>query len=253
MPARAQLRATSAMASVPASGTDVLARMHAAYDGDWYATLTFVQTTILHRPDGSTNTQTWRESIRYTPDHGGQLRIDVGDLDAGNGMLYTADSAWVMRGGALARVQPSGNEFLPLIENVYMQTLARTVRELAVTKVDLSKVRRGEWRGRPVWVVGTTAADTTSPQFWVDVERNVVVRFLLHPEPSAPVLDVLLDGYERVGKAWLATQVRIHSGGRLVQEERYADWKIGMPLDPALFDITRWTSAPHWGRGRSPF
>ena len=233
----------------PTTGAQVLERMRAAYDGTWYRTLTFIQTTILHRPDGTTAQQTWHESVRHTPERGGQLRIDVGDLEAGNGMLYTADSSWIMRGGKLAATRPSGNEFLPLIESVYLQPVERTVRELSKTRIDMNRVTRGEWRARPVWIVGSSSAsDTTQPQFWVDTERNVVVRMILRQSDAAPVMDVHLDGYVQTGKAWLGTDVKIHVGGKLVQEEKYADWKTGVALSPALFEPAQWQTAPHWGR-----
>ena len=235
------------------TGMQVLERMRAAYDGAWYPTLTFIQQTKFHRPDGSTANQVWHESVRYTPERGTQLRIDVDDLAAGNGTLYTADSSWSIRGGKLAAARPRGNEFLPLIEGVYLQPVERTAREIGLAKIDLAQTRMGQLRGRPVWVVGTaSAADTTSPQFWVDTARKVVVRMILHDGPQAPVVDVDIDGYEPVGKAWLGTRVMIRVNGRLVQEELYTEWKANVPLADALFDPAQWTTAPHWGRKTTP-
>jgi hypothetical protein len=235
------------------NGRQVLGRMRAAYDGVWYPTLTFIQKTVLHRPDGTTMEQRWHESVRYTPQRGAQLRIDAGDLAAGNGTIYTADSSWSVRGGKLTATRARGNEFLPLIQGVYLQPVERTAREVALAKVDLDRTRMGEFRGRPVWVVGTTsAADTTSPQFWVDTARKVLVRMVLHAEPQSPVVDVTLDGYEPVGKAWLGTRVMISADGKLVQEEIYTDWKANVPLADALFDPAQWTTAPHWGRVTPP-
>jgi outer membrane lipoprotein-sorting protein len=233
--------------ATPATGADVLGRMRSAYAGKWYSTLTFVQKTVLHR-NGQVVEQTWHESVRHTPERGGQLRIDMGDLANGNGVIYTADSVWSVRGGKLVGARDKGNEFLPLIENVYLQPVEKTVHELRHTKVDLSKVRAGEWRGRKVWVVGTTsAADTTSPQFWVDADRNVVVRMLLET-PDAQVMDVHIDGYAPAGKGWLGADVKIHVGGKVVQEEIYTEWKTDVKLDEALFDPTQWTTAAHWAR-----
>ena len=173
---------TTLASQTPRDGAAVLERMRAAYAGKWYHTLTFVQKTTQMRRDGTTNVSTWHESLRHTPATGVQLRIDVGDLANGNGMLYTADSTWRVQKGALTSAVGTGNEFLPLIEGVYVQPLARTVAEVSAMKIDMSRVRAGTWRDRPVWVVGATAAaDTTSPQFWVDQQRNVVVR----ADPSA--------------------------------------------------------------------
>jgi hypothetical protein len=233
----------------PMTGVEVVQRMRQAYDGKWYPTLTFIQKTIRHAPDGTKREQLWFESVRHTPERGGQLRIDIGDLAAGNGVLYTADSSWLVRGGKLAGQQPKGNELITLIQNVYLQPVEQTLLELSHTRADLSKTYARDVAGRKTWVVGTTSAsDTTSPQFWVDAERNVVVRALLRDAPEAPVMDVRFDGYVPAGKAWLATDVKIYVGGRLVQEEVYTDWKTDVKLDEALFDVTQWMTAPHWGR-----
>src|SRR5512135_2558911 len=152
----------------PSNGQDVLQRMHDAYVGKWYTTLTFRQQTTQWRPDGSQAVSSWLESLRYTPEIGTQLRIDIGDLAAGNGVLYTADSTFVVRAGKLTTTRPQGNEFLPLIEGVYMQPVERTMRELHGTGIDFTKVAAGRWDDRPVSIVGATSpADSASPQFWV--------------------------------------------------------------------------------------
>jgi hypothetical protein len=240
--------ASTLTSQTPRDGTAVLDRMRAAYAGKWYHTLTFVQKTTQTRRDGTTNVSTWHESLRHTPASGVQLRIDIGDLAAGNGMLYTADSSWVVRNGALQSARASGNEFLPLIEGVYVQPLARTVAEVSAMKIDMARVRASSWRDRPVWVVGaTTASDTTSPQFWVDQQRNVVVRAILRPD-TATTLDIALDGYEPVGPAWLATKIVMAANGKVIQTEEYSDWKTGIELPASLFDVNAWSTAPHWAK-----
>lgn len=230
----------------PRTGTDVLARMHAAYDGTWYHTLTFTQTTTIYRPNAEPSVETWYESLRHTPESGVLLRIDRGAPSAGNGILFSAESTWVVRDGKLATTRPSGNEFLPLIEGVYVQPVATTVKQVGAMGVDLTKVRTDRHAGRPVWVVGAAAGDSTSPQFWVDSERNVLLRMMLAGPPGQPPMDVVLDGYERTGKAWLATKIRMSIGGAPRQTEEYTGWKTDVPLDPALFSPSTWTSAKHW-------
>ncbi|MEO8337173.1 MAG: hypothetical protein ABI664_19505 [bacterium] len=225
---------------VPANGAAVLERMRAAYDGKWYHTLTFAQKTTTFGKDGTKRFQSWRESLRHTS-AGTQLRIDVGDAANGNGMLYTADSSWRFAAGKLAKHDADGNAFLPLIEGVYVQPVTKTVAELAPTRVDLGKVRAGSWMGKPVWVVGTTAAsDTTSPQFWVDVERQVVVRFIVQFSVGGDAYDVHLDDYVKAGGGMIATRVTMSAKGSPVQIEDYADWRVDVPLSDSVFDIKNW-------------
>jgi len=233
--------------ATPKTGAEVLQRMHDAYAGKWYKTLTFVQKTTIRRRDGTDTVITWHESLRFTDGRGTQLRIDQGDLAAGNGVLYTADSTWVVRAGKLAATRPNGNEFLPLIEGVYMQPVERTVRELDSAKIDMQRVSRGQWEGRPAWIVGASAPnDTAATQFWVDVERNVVVRMLLSPGGPGPMLDIHLDGYVPLEKGWLATKIVMTEGGKPRQSEEYSDWKANIPLDADLFSVERWKDAKHW-------
>lgn len=220
-------------------GVAVLERMRQAYDGKWYNTLTFIQRTIIERPGAKADTTIWYETIL-----GSRLRIDVGSPSAGMGMLYTADSTYVVRGGVLARALPNGNPFLPLIQGVYLQPVAQTAREIAAFGVDLSKATTGTWDGRRVDIVGASSTtDTTSAQFWVD-DLNLVVR-VLGTLKGMGNADVRIGGYERLGQAWLGTKVSIIQNGR-TQIEEYSDWKAGMPVSPELFDLTRWMTAPHW-------
>jgi hypothetical protein len=233
----------------PRTGADVLEAMRAAYAGKWYHTLTFVQKTTMRGQDGNETVQTWHETLRHTAKDGTKLRIDFGDLSAGNGVLYTPDSMVRVRGGTPQPPVASGNEFLPLIEGVYVQPVEQTVKELGQMKVDMSRVIAGTWEGKPVWIVGaSSAADTTSPQFWIDRERKVLVRMMLSFAPGQPPYDVHLGGYERVGNGWLATKIEMFQGGVRRQAEEYSDWKVDVPVDPALFDVTKWSTANHWAK-----
>jgi hypothetical protein len=234
----------------PRSGREVLEAMRAAYDGKWYHTLTFRQKTTLRGRDGAERVQTWYEALRHTGASGTQLRIDFGEPKDGNGVIYTADSSWRVRAGKPDAGTADGNVFLPLIEGVYVQPVDRTLRELASTKVDMSKVYQTQWEGRPTWVVGATAmSDTTSPQFWVDADRKVVTRMIVVLAPGRPPMDIHLAGYERVGDGWLAMKVTMFVGGVPQQTEEYSDPRVGIALDGALFDPAQWSTAKHWTSG----
>jgi len=227
-------------------GRAVLQRMHDAYAGKWYKSLTFVQKTTTWDSTRTPRYETWYETVA---EHDGRvvLRIDRGLPSAGNGVLYTVDSVWSMRAGKLAAARPTGNPFLPLIQGVYVQPVDKTVRELSGTGVDLSKGYNGTYEGAKVTVIGAASSvDSTSPQIWIDDTRNVLVRMILSFAPGRPPIDVHLGGYERIGPAWLATKVTMSANGVPTQIEDYSNWKVDQPLSPELFDVTRWTTAPHW-------
>jgi hypothetical protein len=235
--------------AAPASGVELLQRMHDAYDGKWPRTITFVQKTTITRPNGVVDTATWYEALR-SPD---RLRIDFGDPSKGNGALYTADSLYVVRAGKITRTVGSGNPFLPFVAGVYDQPVETTLRQLAPYKFDLTRIRADTWQGLPVFVVGAASpADLESPQFWIDRDRLIAVRFLvkLSPAPDAKPNDIRLEGYVPVGGGWLATHVAIMEGGVVRQAEDYSDWKgdVGLPGD--FFVAEKWSEVPHWFRGQ---
>jgi len=237
----------------PKTGAEVLQRMHDAYAGKWYRTLTFVQKTTRYRTDGMQTVSTWFESLQHTDRDGTRLRIDVGDLAAGNGVLYTADSTWRLSAGKVTATLGEGNEFLPLIEGVYMQPVTHTIEQLKTTGVDMQRVVAGRWRDRPVWIVGASSqTDSASAQFWIDRDRNVVVRMILAPAPSTPTMDIHLDGYVPLERGWLATKIAMNVGGKPMQTEEYSEWKANVDLPPGLFDPATWSTAPHWAKQRPP-
>ena len=231
----------------PSDGRAVLARMHDRYAGRWFRTLTFVQRTTQRREGGSEQVSTWYESQR-----GDRLRIDVGDPAQGNGALYTADSLYVLRGGKVVRARAVGNPFLPLVVTVYLEPVDVAVRQLAPYGVDLDRVYTREWEGKPTYVVGaSSAADTTSPQFWVERDRLIVTRFLLPLIPSADhhPQDVRLEENVPVGGGWLATRIRMLDRGKPLQTEEYSDWRADVDLPPTFFVAEHWSEGPHWARG----
>ncbi|HJQ10059.1 MAG TPA: hypothetical protein VJ840_03435 [Gemmatimonadaceae bacterium] len=234
--------------TVPANGVELLTRMHDAYAGKWYKTLTFVQKTTVTRPNGVVDTSTWYEALR-SPD---RLRIDFGDPLKGNGALYTADSLYVVRDGKIARTVGSGNPFLPFVAGVYDQPVETTLRQLSTWKFDMSKIRADTWQGAPVYVVGANSPDDLdSPQFWVEREHLQPVRFLvkLSPAPDAKPNDIRLEKYVPVEGGWLATHVAIMEGSVVRQAEDYSSWKGNPPLPPDFFVAEKWSDTPHWFRG----
>lgn len=235
----------AAQAGLPKSGAELIERMHAKYDGKWYTTLTFVQKTTLSRPGSPEQVQTWYEGLRAPS----TLRIDLGQPSEGNGMLFTADSTYVLRAGKVARVVPEGNPLIPFVSALYTQPVARTIEEVSRGKYDMGALRAGTWEGRPVIVVGArTEADSTSPQFWVDAEKLIVLRMLLPAGQgaSAKTEDVRFDKYVPLAGGWLATQIEVLVGGITVQKEEYTDYRADVKLSPDFFDPAKWTTAPHW-------
>lgn len=234
--------------AAPKDGTALLSQMRQAYLGKWFKTVTFVQQTIRKNPQtGVTDTTTWYEALK-SPN---RLRIDFGDPKDGNGVIYTADSVYLVRGGKVARSAAQGNPFLPFVAGVYDQPLDTTLRQIQPYKFDLTKLYTTTWEGRSTYVAGAaSSADTISPQFWIDKDRLIIVRMLLHFNPSAPndVTDIRLEDYRAVAGGWLAVNVAMLEGGEVRQKEDYSDWKGNVDLPADFFVAEKWSEVPHWHR-----
>jgi hypothetical protein len=104
-----------------------------------------------------------------------------------------------------------------------------------------------------VYVVGgKSPGDLDSPQFWIDRDRLIAVRFLvkLSPAPDAKPNDIRLDSYVPVSGGWLATHVAIMEGTIVRQAEDYSDWQGNVALPSDFFVAEKWSDTPHWFRGK---
>ncbi len=225
------------------SADQLIGAMHAAYSGRWYRNLTFVQKTTYVRPDGTpSRVETWYET-GVMP---GRLRIDLGDIAKGNGVLFRNDSTYQMQGGRVTQKMAGRNILMTLGFDVYSQPVATTLAHLRAEKIDLGVLHRDSLNGRPMFVVGAGPNDTTSNQFWVDAERLVFVRLLQTDAQRRRTQDIRFENYVQHGGGWVAERVRFIGDGRLVLLEEYADVKVNVPLDSSLFIPERWSTASHW-------
>ncbi len=222
----------------PRNGEELIQRMRDRYDGKWYRTLTFVQKTTL--PNGAA--ETWYEALMAP----GLLRIDVAPLDSMNTMIFKNDSIFDFRGGKLLRSKPMVHPLMVLGFDVYAQPVELTLKKLRALKFDMTKLHETTWQGRPTYVVGAAPGDTTRAQFWIDKERMYFVRSL-EPSPKDPakMLETRFEKYQPMGDAWLELEVVFLTGGEVKMLEQYTEPRVGVELDPALYDTEKWTP-PTW-------
>jgi hypothetical protein len=232
-----------AQAPAPADGHQVLAAMHDRYASTWYPTLTFVQKSIWYKADGSeARVQTWHEALSAP----GRLRIDMGEAAARTGAIFRNDSTYSFAGGKLTHATAARNLLLVLGFDVYKQAVAHTAQVLTEEGVDLARFHRDTFQGRPVYVVGAAAGDTTSTQFWVDADRLLFVRLIQANPAHTSTQDVRFNQYVPKPGGWLAEQVQVLTGGKLVYEEDYSDVRVNVKLDPDLFDPGSWATVRLW-------
>jgi hypothetical protein len=225
-------------APAPKNGEELVAMMREKYLGKWYKTLTFVQKTTF----GDGRVETWYEALELP----GKLRIDVAPLDSGKTLLFRQDSLYVFAQKKLKASQPLVHPLMVLGFDVYQAPVAQTVRKLKDLKFNLSKLHQTRWQGRPTYVVGAEAGDTTSPQFWIDAERLYFVRSLEPSKKDPSVInDTRFEKYIPLAGGWLEMEVLFLSNGKQQVKEEYLDPKANVKLDPAIFDPSMWR-APGW-------
>jgi hypothetical protein len=216
----------------------VIAAMHDRYAQTWYHTLTFEQQSITHKPDGTSSTDIWHESM-LSP---GRLRIEFGDGKAGNGALFVNGHEYIYRDGKQVKDLAQLNPLLVLGFDVYCQSVEATLAALKELHFDLSTLHEEQWEGRAVYVIGAKAGDTHTPQFWIDKENLYFLRILQPDEKDPKVMeDIRFADYKPVEGGWLAEHVQVFSDGKLVFEEKYSDIKINPSLGGDLFDPQHFT------------
>lgn len=225
-------------AGPPKDGVELIEQMRARYLGKWYRTLTFVQTTTL--ADGKV--ETWYEAAELP----GKLRIDIAPLEGKHTILFRNDSLYEFKGGKLAAARPMVHPLMVLGFDIYAQPVEVTVRKLQSLGFDLARLHESTWQGRPAYVVGATAGDTVTRQFWIDKERLYFVR-MVEPDKQdrSARAETLFNKYIPMGQGWLETEVRFLVNGETRMLEQYSQPKIGVELSAAIFEPRRWVP-PGW-------
>jgi outer membrane lipoprotein-sorting protein len=160
------------------SGEELLTAMHKKYDGKWYKTLTFQQTTTNYKPDGTSQASTWYEAFTMP----GKLRIDFTPLEKGDGAIFADGNIYSFRDGKLASNRAFVHPLLVLGFDVYGQPVETTVSQVKGLGIDLSVVHEEPWQGNTVVVVGAKQGDLTTPQFWVDKKNCTLCGCFNWPE-----------------------------------------------------------------------
>jgi outer membrane lipoprotein-sorting protein len=223
------------------SGGDLVAAMRKKYDGKWYKTLTFVQKTIDHKPDGTSESSIWYEAMSVP----GKLRIDIAPLEKGDGILFADNKVYSFRDGKLAGSRPFSHPLMILGFDVYMQPAETTVDQLKAMNIDMSLIHQEVWQGKTAYVVGAKQGDLNTPQFWVDKDNLLFVRLIeLKGKDKKSVQETQFNKYQKAkGGGWVSAEVQFFVDGKRTTSEEYSDIQTGMPLETDLWNPEKWTTA----------
>lgn len=214
----------------PATGRDIIKKMHDRYTGKWYHSFTFNQTTEFYQNDSLRRTQTWWEAIRF-PD---RFRIDFGEADSGNAVIFRGDSAYNFRNGKLRSSRINKDDLTFLLGGLYFYTFDSACKKLTSLHYDLTRAHEDTWQGKPVYVVGAGKGEEKVNQLWIDQKNLYLVRMLTYEDNRKE--EALFDGHRPFAGGWSETKCRFYFNDKLVQVETYHDCVPNQPLEDRLFD-----------------
>mgnify|MGYP000042864148 CR=1 FL=1 len=231
------LLAMPAFAGDPTSGDELISAMYKKYAGKWYKTLTFVQKTIHHQPDGTSTAEIWNEAMTCP----GKLRIDFAESKTGDGILFADGKISSFKDGKGGPARPFVHPLLVLGFDVYCQGPEATIAQVKGLGIDLTVVHKDKWQGKDVYVVGAKQGDVTTPQFWVEKKSLLFVRLLQTAgRDKKSVAETQFNKYVKAKGGWVAAEVKFFVDGKPTTSEEYSDIQADIKLDPDLWVPEKW-------------
>lgn len=241
-------RSTARPAGAPASDTaapvattaQLVEQMKARYDGRWYRTLTFLQNNTRYKADGGEERSQWKEYQRVP----GRLRIEFLPAASGGGILFRDDTVHTFADNRKASSTPQIHPLLLLSADVYALPVERTLAALDSLRIDRAVLREDRWQGRPAYVVGAPAGDSTRSQFWVDAERMLLVRLITSQQAAGRTVNTEYHlTYQDVDGRPVPKEIVFLRDGKPFWREEYVDVTVDAELPDSLFDPARWAAA----------
>ncbi len=218
----------------PQNGYELIEQMYNANKSTWYETLCFSQEVLHYRNDSIIATEVWHE-VYQSP---GNLIIKFNELESGTGLLFTNDSIYSYRGGALESVRYRIHDLVVLgldINNIPPEmTAARAVK----CGYNLDLIGEGTCMGRDAWIVG----DTTATCFWTDRESLLFLKMRRRSGENSR--EVEFAGYENINGYPVATEIRFYDhNGVLNMVEKYFNITTGCKAPAAIFIPSEFNNA----------
>jgi len=218
----------------PRNGYELIEQMYNANKSHWYETLCFSQEVLHYENDSVTATEVWHEAYQSP----GKLIIKFNNWNSGTGLLFTNDSIYSYKEGALESVRYRIHDLVVLgldINNIHPETTAERAVKCGY---NLDLLTEGQCMGRDAWIVG----DTTSTCFWVDRESLLFLKMRRRSGENSR--EVEFDGYERINGYCVATVINFYdNNGLLNMVEKYFNITPGCEVPSTIFDPLEFNNA----------
>ncbi|CAN5858189.1 hypothetical protein BH11BAC4_BH11BAC4_24060 [soil metagenome] len=214
----------------------VLQDMYKRYRGNWYKSFTFTQTTEHYRNDSIVKTSTWYEAIVF-PD---KFRIDFGEKNDGNAVIYLGDSVYNFRRSKLVNKAFNDDNITFLLGGLYSYPFDTVKVKLKQQGYALDKFHESNLQGQPVYVIGANDDKDRSNQLWIDKQKLIVLKFIKFKGNTKE--EGIFSSHKQFGKAWSETACDFYINDKLIQREKYYDCKADVAVDPSVFDPLNFTT-----------
>jgi hypothetical protein len=214
----------------PPGSKEILKKMHDRYAGKWYKTFTFNQTTEIYRNDSLKRSETWYENIKFP----GDFRIDFGNPDSGNAVIFKNDSSYLFRNGQKVNVRPDNDDLLFLLGGMYFYPFDEVTAKMKAFGYDLDKFHEDTWKGKAVYVIGAGEGEESVNQLWIEKEHYSPVRMIKYEDKSKQ--EAYFEDHVKLGGGFTETLVHFFVNDKLIQVEKYHDLKGDVEINEAIFD-----------------
>jgi outer membrane lipoprotein-sorting protein len=216
--------------ALPQGSKEVLKKMHDRYAGKWYKTLTFNQTTEIYSNDSLKRSETWYENIKFPND----FRIDFGNPDSGNAVIFKNDSSYLFRRGQRVHIRHDENDLVFLLGGMYFYQFEEVTSKMKSLGYDLDKFHEDSWKGKSVYVIGAGKGEDSVNQLWIEKSNYSPVRMLTYEDKNKE--EAFFDNHVKSGGGFTETLVHFFINDKLIQVEKYHDLKADVEINPAIFD-----------------
>jgi len=227
-PARARIE--------PRNGLEIIGAMRRAHPARALKTVAFTVRATEYRTDSSRTAEA--RAFAQLP---GRFRLSILPTSRRSGFVRDGTQLSVFeRGRRVASVNRLDLAML-LAYDVFAQSIDSTVRWLDIARVRVGLLRRDQFDGDRVWVIGADEGDVTSAQFWVDAERWRVVR-VIQRDPRAPstIIDIRFSDFDEFLDVPLPLRIETYLGDRLMQRQEISDVAVNPPVPSRAFDLSQW-------------
>jgi hypothetical protein len=225
-----------------ASGSGVVKAMHDLYSGKFLKTMSLLQNNTAYTSTGQEQHSQWYEHFEFP----GKLRIAFLPATQRSGLVQVGEKVASFDNGIRVDFRPSVNPMLLLTADVYSAPVPIIMRGLDSLSVDTEVMHNDEWEGRPVYVIGAKAGDSTSNQMWIDADRLLLLRFIQRGKSTEhPVVsDIRVGSYKEIQGYQIPTEFLVVRNGRPVWREQYANVRINEEFPAGTFDQALWKDIP---------